>query len=253
MEPAIEIWDLDVKRIKYKEGSHRDSVLGLAWNKEFRNILASASGDKLVKIWDAASGKCNITMEHHTDKVQAVAWNPHAPEVLLRGSFDHSVVMTKGATIFTCASTQQKLTENIPKEPLHFDEKDAEARLFLRIGSGVGVEYEKLVSLENGTVQGFDIRAASSNSGSESKPSFTLHAHDEAVCSISYSPAVPNLLATGSMDKMVKLWDLSNNQPSCVSSRNPKAGAIFLVSFSEESVCACYWRLPRKFGELLLN
>ncbi|KAL9257165.1 putative WD repeat-containing protein [Drosera capensis] len=80
-----------------------------------------------------------------------------------------------------------------------------------------------IVSLENGTVQGFDIRAASSNSGSESKPVFTLHAHNEAVCSISYSPAVPNLLATGSMDKMVKLWDLSNNQPSCVASKNPKA------------------------------
>ncbi|KAL9269543.1 putative WD repeat-containing protein, partial [Drosera capensis] len=92
-----------------------------------------------------------------------------------------------------------------------------------------------IVSLENGTVQGFDIRAASSNSGSESKPVFTLHAHDEAVCSISYSPAVPNLLATGSMDEMVKLWDLSNNQPSCVATINPKAGAIFSVSFSEES------------------
>ncbi|GAB2229484.1 hypothetical protein Droror1_Dr00023627 [Drosera rotundifolia] len=239
MEPAIEIWDLDVidevqpclilggiskrkkegkkKRIKYKEGSHRDSVLGLAWNKEFRNILASASADKLVKIWDVASGKCNITMEHHTDKVQAVAWNPHAPEVLLSGSFDHSVVM-KDVTKPSHSGYKWSIPADV--ESLAWDPH---------------TEYSFIVSLENGTVQGFDIRAASSNSGSESKPSFTLHAHDEAVCSISYSPAVPNLLATGSMDKMVKLWDLSNNQPSCVASRNPKAGAIFSVSFSEES------------------
>lgn len=91
MEPAIEIWDLDIidelqpcmilggisdkkkkgkkKTVKYKKDSHTDSVLGLAWNKEFRNTVASASADKLVKIWDVATGKCNITMEHHTDKV----------------------------------------------------------------------------------------------------------------------------------------------------------------------------------------
>ncbi|MCH96746.1 WD-repeat protein-like protein, partial [Trifolium medium] len=33
------------------------------------------------------------------------------------------------------------------------------------------------------------------------------------------------LLATGSMDKTVKLWDLSNNQPSCAASKTPEAEA----------------------------
>ncbi|XP_073273562.1 uncharacterized protein [Primulina huaijiensis] len=97
MEPAIEIWDLDImdavqpaaalggviekkkakkKSVKYKAGSHTDSDLGLAWNKEYRNILASASAsasasaDKLVKIWDVATEKCDITMDHHTDKAR---------------------------------------------------------------------------------------------------------------------------------------------------------------------------------------
>ena len=91
------------------------------------------------------------------------------------------------------------------------------------------------VSLDNGTVQGFDVRAASSNSTSDSKPTFTLHAHDAAVTSVSYNSSAPNvcsrcphvcktdelllykgvtnvliamfsvqLLATGSLDKMVK-------------------------------------------------
>nr|AFK40943.1 unknown [Medicago truncatula] len=37
------------------------------------------------------------------------------------------------------------------------------------------------------------------------------------------------------MDKTVKLWDLSNNQPSSVASKEPKAGAAFSISFSEDN------------------
>ncbi|ESR34434.1 WD REPEATS REGION domain-containing protein [Citrus sinensis] len=245
MEPAIEIWDLDVidevqphvilggideekkkkkskkgkkSSIKYKKGSHTDSVLGLAWNKEFRNILASASADKQVKIWDVAAGKCNLTLEHHTDKVQAVAWNHHSPQILLSGSFDRSVVM-KDARISTHSGFKWAVAADV--ESLAWDPH---------------AEHSFVVSLEDGTIKGFDIRTAKSDPDSTSQQSsFTLHAHDKAVCTISYNPLVPNLLATGSTDKMVKLWDLSNNQPSCIASRNPKAGAVFSVAFSEDS------------------
>lgn len=239
-EPSIEIWDLDIidevqpcvvlggiaemkkkkgkkASIKYKEGSHRDSVLGLAWNKFYRNVLASASADKQVKIWDVATGKCTITMEHHKDKVQAVAWNHFAHQVLLSGSFDRSVVLKDGRA---SSHSGYKWTVTADVESLAWDPH---------------TEHSFVVSLEDGTVKGFDIRAATSSSTSESKPSFTLHAHDKAVCAISYNPSAPNLLATGSTDKMVKLWDVSNNQPSCISSRNPKAGAVFSVSFSEDN------------------
>ncbi|GMY22615.1 periodic tryptophan protein 1 homolog isoform X1 [Fagus crenata] len=237
MEPSIEIWDLDIidevqpcvvlggiaeRKEKKKKSSTKDShkgpVLGLAWDKEYRNILASASGDKRVKIWDVATGKCNITMEHHTDKVQAVAWNHHAPQVILTGSFDRSIVMKDG------------------RMPEHSGYKWSVTADVESLAWDPHTEHSFVVSLEDGTVQGFDVRAAKSDAAaSESKPSFTLHAHDKAVCTVSYNPSAPNLLATGSEDKMVKLWDLSNNQPSCIASTNPKAGAVFSISFSEDS------------------
>ncbi|KAK7299836.1 hypothetical protein RJT34_10664 [Clitoria ternatea] len=240
MEPFIEIWDLDVidevqpcstlggivekkkkgkkkKSIKYKDDSHTDSVLGLAWNKEYRNILASASADKRVKIWDVVTGKCDITMEHHSDKVQAVAWSHHAPQVLLSGSFDHTVVLKDGRMP---SHSGYKWSVTADVESLAWDPH---------------TEHSFVVSLEDGTVKCFDIRTAMSDSTSELSSTFTLHAHDKAVTSLSYNLSVPNLLATGSMDKTVKLWDLSNNQPTCVASKSPKLGAIFSVAFSEDN------------------
>lgn len=231
MQPAIEIWDLDnidevqpflvlggVSRIKkkeekktavYRKDSHRDSVLGLAWNKEVRNVLASASADKSVKIWDVVTGKCVSSSKHHTDKVQSVAWNMHSPELLLSGSFDKSILMVDGRSINEI-SNQWRITSDV--ESLAWDPH---------------ANHSFVVSLENGIVQGFDDRTVT--------PVFTLHAHEKPVSSISYNPRTPNLLATGSTDRMVKLWNLSNNQPSCVASNNPKAGRIFSLAFSEDN------------------
>ncbi|KAK1301354.1 Histone-binding protein MSI1 [Acorus calamus] len=226
MDPAIEIWDLDImdevqpflvlggvsekkrkgkkKSVKYKENSHRDAVLGLAWNKILRNLLASASADDSVKIWDLAK--------------EAFTWNQDIPEVLLSGSFDRSVVMMDMRS-----SSRTGWSVSADVESLAWDPHNNNFYV---------------VSLEDGTVQGFDIRAASSNADSGAKPSFTLHAHDKAVCAVSYNPSTANLLATGSTDKMVKLWDLSNNQPSSVASLKAlrlNLGAVFSLSFSEDS------------------
>ncbi|KAI3756161.1 hypothetical protein L1987_55977 [Smallanthus sonchifolius] len=242
MDPGIEIWDLDTidevepalilggiaeekkkkkgkkvkKSIKYKEDSHTGPVLALAWNKGYRNLLASGSGDKTVKIWD----------------VQAVAWNHNERELLLSGSFDHTVVMRDGRVP---SHSGFKWPVGADVESLAWDPHDQ--HLFA-------------ASLENGTVVCFDIRTATSNTSTELKPKFTLHAHDKNVCAISYNPLVPNLLATGSEDKMVKLWDLSDSKPSCIASQNRNAGAVFSMSFLED--CPFLLAIAGSKGKLML-
>ncbi|VFQ79253.1 unnamed protein product [Cuscuta campestris] len=233
----------DEKSTEFKTGSHTEAVLGLAWNEEYRNVLASASADKSVKIWDVSKQICDITMNDHVDKarqnnyvlltlqmsyklqinfclltyaylqVQAVAWNPFHPKILLSGSFDRSVIL-KDVRIPSHAGLKFSVAAQV--ESLKWDPH---------------AENSFLVSLENGTISSFHLEAGADPN---MKPSFTLHAHDKAVCSIAFNPLVPNLLATCSLDKTVKLWDLSGNQPSCIASRNPKAGALFSISFSND-------------------
>ncbi|EFH46274.1 hypothetical protein ARALYDRAFT_914780 [Arabidopsis lyrata subsp. lyrata] len=201
---------------KYREGSHTKSVIGLAWNKEFRNILASGSVDKQVKVWDVATETCQITLEHHTKGVQAVAWNHYAPEVLLSGSFDRTVVLKD------------------VRKPSHSGFKWSVISKVESLAWDPHSEYSFLVSLKDGTVKGFDVRQASTST-SDSNPSFTLQHGRKAVTSISYNVSAPNLLATGSTDQSVKLWDLSNNEPSCIATHRPNAGRLFSIAFSTDN------------------
>ncbi|KAB2574042.1 hypothetical protein BFW01_g4633 [Lasiodiplodia theobromae] len=245
MDPDIEIWDLDIvdcmypnailgqgaedmpngekpKKKKKKKKSkkanddyHVDAVLSLAANRTHRNLLASSSADKTVKLWDLNTTKCAKSYTYHTDKVCSLAWHPTETTVLLSGSYDRTVV----------AADMRAPDAKVPRwgvesdvEQVRWDPHDP--NFFY-------------VSTENGIIHYHDARLAPSDP-SQTKPIWTLQAHDESISSFDINPVVPGFIATGSTDKEVKLWNVQPTGPSMVVSRNLGVGKVFSTSFAPD-------------------
>lgn len=252
MSPEIELWDLDVvdsmypdailgqepeqtkdidgsgegkkkkkkrKKPKASDDFHVDAVLALAANRQHRNLLASASADKTVKLWDLNTAKCVKSYSMHSGKVCALDWHPKESTVLLSGSYDRTVVATDmrapdaKAPQWTVEADVERVRWN-PHDPNFF-----------------------YVTTEAGTVHYYDARNVPT-SEDFSKPLWTLQAHDGAVSSFDINPTVPDFLATGSDDKHVKLWDVHDNKPNMVVSRNLDVGRVFSTQFAPDAeVC----------------
>jgi periodic tryptophan protein 1 len=239
-DPAIEIWDLDVvdalqptavlgglvneeapqhpskarkqrrkQKPQLRTGSHTGAVLGLAFNRHQRHVLASCSEDATIKLWDVGRAECLQTYGYHKDKVQAVRWHCEESSVLASGAFDRQLCILDvrhqtPATSWTLTADVESLEWN-PHAP-----------------------NQLLVSTEDGMVSCYSVEAGA-------KPLWSFQAHDKSVSAITFSPGLPNLLATISTDKTFKLWDLSAPAPRCLASTETSLGKLFCGSFFEDS------------------
>lgn len=241
MDPDIEIWDLDTidcmypnailgqggnpqsgdkkkKKKKSKKSNdeyHVDAVLSLAANRKHRNLMASASADKTIKLWDLHTAKCAKSYTYHTDKVCSVAWHNVESTVLLSGSYDRTVV----------AADMRAPDAKVPRWGVESDVEN--------VRWDPHSEHHFFVSTEGGVIHYHDIRNAPSDP-TRTKSVWTLQAHDESVSSFDINPVIPGYMATGSTDKTVKLWNITENGPSMVVSRNLDVGKVFATNFAPD-------------------
>ncbi|XP_071791805.1 periodic tryptophan protein 1 homolog [Asterias amurensis] len=218
MTPAIDVWNLDVidclepaftlgKKVKKSKkkaakpaNGHTDSVLDIAWNRHVPYALATASADTTIGLWDMNQKKVVSSLPHHTDKVQTLAWHPFEGQSLASGSFDMSV------KVFDCRS---------PKDSFKSWTLDGEIE---RVIWNQFQPFHLLASTDKGFVNCMDVRME--------KSIFTLKAHGSAVTALSLSTEVPSCLVTASSDYEYKIWDIKDNKPSLIVSKDPKMGSI---------------------------
>lgn len=199
---------------------HVDAVLALAWNRAHRNLLASASADRTVKLWDLSrdptgegegSGALR-SFDVHKDKVQAVQWNEKEPTMLLTGSYDRTVrtfdTRSPASGVGAVVGADVEAVRWDPWEdngfyvrPLEENQRKKKSKLLTLCCQ---------VSLENGIVLNFDVRALPSDLNLPSPSRFMLAAHDGAASALDVNPHIRGCLVTGGTDKMVKVWNVND-------------------------------------------
>ncbi|KAK6359935.1 hypothetical protein TWF696_001061 [Orbilia brochopaga] len=244
-DPEIEIWNLDtidalypdailgaptpstsssIKKKKKKKKSktpmtthHTDSILSLAANRTHRNLLASGSADTTIKLWDLTTLTAAHSYTHHTDKVSSLSWHPSSTTILLSGSWDRTAA---AADMRTPNTVSGRWGADADIEGVRWDPHD---------------NNYFYISTDAGTLHLHDARVVPGTLAA-TKPVWTLQAHSNgsSLTSFDVNPVIPGFIATGSTDKTVKLWNVADQKPSMVVTRELDVGKIFSVSFAPD-------------------
>lgn len=204
------------------------------------NIVASINGEGEIDLYHLSEGKKEATAhwKSHEANGYGLAWNNYKKGYLLTGSDDRSVIVTDverandGSGIVMHYKDHGDIVNDAKWH--HFDENlfasasdDEYLRIFdLRTQSAVssyknsGTEGINCVSFSpfssnlvatgntNSNICLFDLRKMSSNPEQSNGLLHTMMGHSDSITSLEFSPHKDGIIASGSQDRRVIIWDL---------------------------------------------
>jgi len=239
----IKLWDLNTQKILASLSGHSQAVKSVAFSPDGK-ILATASDDKTIKLWEVKTLKEICTLLGHSHAVKSVAFSPDG-QILASGSWDKTIKLwdvNTGTEICTITGHQLQVN-SVAFSPqgqlLASASYDRTIRLWHipALGRGRGVGSRLAVSVderEQGDINSAELKDYSQGAEDipltpyplppapfplvQNRPCYsllsTLSGHAWAVLTVAFSPD-GQILATGSDDNTIKLWEVNTGQLIC--------------------------------------
>ncbi|MEH1943082.1 MAG: serine/threonine-protein kinase [Nostoc sp.] len=194
----IKLWDLNSKKVLASLSGHSQAVKSVVFSPDGK-ILATASDDKTIKLWQFDTLKEICTLLGHSHTVKSVAFSPNG-QILASGSWDKTVKLwdvNTGTEICTIIGHQLQVN-SVAFSP--------QGQLLASASYDRTIRLWQIPVLE-GSQRKFQNRSCYSLLS-------TLSGHAWAVLTVAFSPD-GKILATGSDDNTIKLWEVNTGQLIC--------------------------------------
>ncbi|MEM9509343.1 MAG: NB-ARC domain-containing protein [Cyanobacteria bacterium P01_E01_bin.35] len=182
-EGFIYIWQVAGDRLELTLEGHTDWVWSIAWGPD-GHMLASSSNDRSVKIWNTTTGQCLLSSPSHAENNETLAWSPDGNMLASCGQ-DRTVRLWNPAT-----------GECLKIFDLHEDWLFWTSVTWSPDGKTLAIAVQEKIQL-------WDVATATCIK--------TIEGHEQYVVSIVWHPTL-NLLASGSIDRTVRVWDLATQE-----------------------------------------
>jgi WD40 repeat protein len=229
----IRLWDATTGQYRVTLEGHRSAVKSVAFSPDGLT-LASGSSDTTIRLWNAATGSYKVTLEGHYREINSVTFSPNG-KTLASGSdrtirlwdattgfhkqtieqsgynvafIENGKTLVSGSRLYDAVTGQRKQTLNVSN--LNYVSINSDATIL------AGVSSSRILLWDIAT----EIEVAS------------LTGHTSTIYSLTFSPD-GKILASGSNDRTIRLWDLSthvNITPSTVES--PPVGEQFEININ---------------------
>ncbi|WGV26407.1 protein kinase domain-containing protein [Halotia branconii] len=222
-DKIIRLWDLNTKKLLTSLEAHSQSVTSVAFSPDGKT-LATASDDKTIKLWNLNTFHEIVTLCGHSHAVKSIAFSPDG-QILASGSWDKKVILwdiNTNTEIYTLTKHQ------------------------LQVSSVAFSPQGKLLATASfdRTIHLWQLTTQKSEGQFQNHPCCTLLGsllgHTRAVLTIAFSPD-GKILATGSDDNTIKLWEVSTGQ--LITTLSGHSWSVVAIAFTAdgETVISASW------------
>ncbi|MGJ3247223.1 MAG: WD40 repeat domain-containing protein [Elainellaceae cyanobacterium] len=208
---TVRVWNLKTGTCSQILHGHTNWIRAIAVSPDGR-ILASGSEDKMIKLWDIESGTCLSTLHGHTNWIRSVAFSPDG-RILASSSGDHTVKLWNVCDR-RCSRTLHGYTNRVWAVAVAPQPAIPRWRTDSIIAS----------ANDDATITVWKIGRYSSD-----RPYRVLRGHTSSVCSVAVRS---HLLASGSDDQTVKLWNIETGE--CMQTFYGHTSRVWSVAFSPD-------------------